>query len=364
MPKKDSDKKPQKYKPSDLAGPLDWINSRSYGELKRWLREAIQHRLFLPVVIPHNVMPAAHLTRLLIKSEPHTKTYLRTIIPELIKEWGRNDSPQSLDDLLILCGNLNCNEAETAISRIVTEKLAHTPVDIELRLRALNVLQEIGTDRSLHVFKRYLREFDYAAVCYRSLYLLNLNFAVTELQDLMTLYGFHNATEELEDVLKILFKYTLTPAEHICVLQPLVELTPPETFIDVLETLKALDIINEMFMVQLPPISRVELIKQILKRGREEDSGRITDLLNALGATLTPPDDLWPVAPEAPEDETTETLTQAPARAGRKAAFKLSFGDAGSVPLITASELGVDKSWAYSRNYMPDIMTMLEGPPN
>ena len=162
MAKKTSDKKPRKYKASDLVGPLDWINSRSYGELKQWLREAVQHRIFLPVVIPHDVMPAAHLTQLLMKSELQTKTYLRTIIPELIKEWGRNDNPQSLDNLLILCGNLNCNEAETAISRIVTEKLAHTPVDTELRLRALNVLQEIGTNRSLHVFKRYLGELDYA----------------------------------------------------------------------------------------------------------------------------------------------------------------------------------------------------------
>ena len=360
MPKK----KPRKYKRSDLVGPLDWINSRSYGELKRWLREAIQHRVFLPVVIPHNVMPAAHLTQLLIKSEPHTKTYLRMIIPELIREWGRNDNPQALDDLLILCGNLNCNEAETAIARIVTEKLAHSPVDIELRLRALNVLQEIGTDQSLHVFKRYLGEFNYAGVCYRSLYLLKLNFAVSELQDLITLYRYHNATDELEDVLKILFKYTLTPAEYICVLQPLVDLTPPETFIDVLELLSSLDILNEMLLVQLPPISRGELIGQIMRRGREEHSGRISELLNALGATLDPPDDLWPVAPEAPQDETIEIPTPESVPSVRPSSFKLKLRGAGSVTLMTAEELGWDKSWAYSRTYEPDIMTELDGPIN
>ena len=205
------------------------------------------------------------------------------------------------------------------------------------------------------------------AVCYRSLYLLNLKYAVTELPDLMTLYQYHEASDELEDVLKILFKYTLTQAQYICVLQPLVDLSPPETFVEVLGLLHSLNIINEMFLIQLPSISRVELIKQILKRGREEDAGKISQLLNTLGATLELPVGLWSVAPEPAEEETMETPTSESAPVGRDASFKLNSREEESVPLIPASELGTYKSWAYIHDYMPtddELMTILEGPVN
>jgi hypothetical protein len=194
------------------------------------------------------------------------------------------------------------------------------------------------------------------------MYRLDINYAVTELQDLITLYEFHSASEQLEDVLKILFKYTLTTPEYIFVLQPLVDLTPAETFLKVLELLHSLDIINDAFFIQLSATSRVELVKQILKRGNEEDWGRISGLLKGFGVTVDPPVDLWPVTPEPPEP--SETATQ-PVGVAREASFLLNTSDSETVPVVTAAELGELKAWAYSRNYEPDdIMTMFDGPDN
>jgi len=352
MPRKTSVTKSQKYQAADLLDPRSWINRQSYAELKEWLREATQQRLFLPVVIPHNVMPAAYLTQLLIQSEPQTKMYLRTIIPELIKEWGTNDKPESLDDLLILCGNLNCNEAESAISRIITEKLPDDAVGTRLRLRALSVLQEIGTDRSLRVFKRYIGDREYAALCYRSLYLLDIRYAVTELEGLIKLYERDNAGDELEDVLKILFKYTLKRPEYICVLQPLVDQTPSETFLKVLELLHKLDIINGSFFIQLSPISRVEFIKQIMKRSKrqEKEAQRIIALLRACDARLDPPVDIWTSAEQKNE---------------REAPFTINFPDVFNLDLITPSELGGElESLAFCNVEEMALISALDGRPN
>lgn len=366
MARKTSGTKSRKYQPSDLLDPRPWINRQSYADLKEWLREATQQRIYLPVVIPHNVMPIAYLTQLLVQSEPQTKTHLRTIIPELIKEWGANDEPQSLDDLLILCGNLNCNEAENAIGRIITEKLPDNEVGTRLRLRGLSVLQEIGTDRSLHIFKRYIGDRQYAALCYRSLYLLNMNHAVTELEGMMKLYRYQNADDALEDILKILFKYTLKMQQYICVLQPLVDQAPPDTFVDALELLSTMNIMNRAFFGQLPTISRVELIAQVMKRGTADHAVRITMMLENCGIKLVPPP--GPIGQES-QDETEAPATTVPASAGADSElhFILRFNDQitgpQSVPLITKSELG-DKYWPYYRLFVPDetdLQLELEG---
>jgi hypothetical protein len=372
MPKKTSNNQAQAYDPADLLDPLAWINLQSYGQLKEWLREAIWHQVFLPVVIPHNTMPASYLAQLLLQSEARIKTHLRTIIPELIKEWGASDNPRCLDDLLILCGNLNCNEAEIAISRIITEKLTDKPDDIKLRLRALSVLQEIGTDKSLHLFKRYIGDLDYAPLCYRSLYLLNLSYAVTELHSLVRLYHRHEAVDELADVLKILFKYTLKPQQYMCVLQPLVEQAPAETFVEVLELLHSINVFNEAFFRELPSAQRVEMLKQIMKRARKEDCERISDLLRAVGGRLDPPPELYMIPAEV---KSTSASQKAQAKGKRKGAthqpvfflttHSRSTGYTESVPVIPVSELGADKIWGFTRNFtfeQSDIMELLEGP--
>jgi hypothetical protein len=363
MARKTSGTKSRKYQPSDLVDPRPWINRQSYAGLKEWLREATQQRIYLPVVIPHNVMPIAYLTQLLIQSEPQTKTHLRIIIPELIREWGANDEPQSLDDLLILCGNLNCNEAENAIGRIITEKLPDNEVGTRLRLRALSVLQEIGTDRSLHIFKRYIGDRQYAALCYRSLYLLNMNHAVTELEGMMKLYRHQNADDALEDILKILFKYTLKMQQYICVLQPLVDQAPPETFVDALELLSTMNIMNRAFFRELPTISRVELIAQIMKRGTADQAERISMMLGNCGLKVVPPP--GPIGPES-LDETEGPATSAPGSeiVGSDLQFMLEFNDQTSspepVPLITTAELGKHKFWPYYRLFEPDVESVLE----
>ena len=339
---------------SQSSGPVDpvsWVNLRTYGELKEWLRDATQQRIFGSVVIPHNVMPSSYLAQLLRNSEPRIKVHLRTIIPELIREWGAYDDRQCLNDLLILCGNLNCNEAEIPIAAIVTDKLTHNAEDTELRVRALSVLQAIGTSKSLHLFKRYIGEYPYAAVCYRSLYRQNLDYAVTELPDLMKLYHRHDAAGELEDVLKVLFKYTLRPQEYICVLQPLVEQVAPEYFIEVLEILHSINVLNEKYFAQLPSKPRVEMIKQIMKRGRKEDSERISALLRAFRVRLEPPP--YHKSPETkPQSKTGKKLVKT-----KQGYFELNVPDelTGSkdVPL-DSSEFSMKEVWPLIRGFNLD----------
>lgn len=331
--------------------PLSWINLRTYGELKEWLRDATQQRIFVPVVIPHNVMPSSYLAQLLRHSEPRIKAHLRTIIPELIREWGAYDDRQCLNDLLILCGNLNCNEAEIPISAIVTEKLTDNSEDTELRVRALSVLQAIGTSKSLHLFKRYIGDYDYAAVCYRSLYRQNLDYAVTELPDLMKLYHRHDAAGELEDVLKILFKYYLKPQQYICVLQPLVEQVSPEYFIEVLEILHSINVLNEKYFAQLPSKPRVEMIKQIMKRVREEDGERISALLGAFKVELAPPP--YPKSPETKPQATTGKKWVK----SKRGYFALNLPDelTGSEQVqLDSEELSMDQMWPVMREFTPD----------
>ena len=371
MPKKTSDKKTPTYQPTDLIDPQAWINHRTFAELKEWLRGAVRHQIYSPVVIPHNVMPVSYLAQLLMQSDREIKASLQTIIPQLIKEWGAYDSRGWLDDLLILCGNLNCNEAEVAVSRIITEKLGSNALDADLRRRALSVLQEIGTDRSLHIFKRYIGDFHYAAVCYRSMYLLNLNYAVSELEDLMRLYHWHDATDGLEDVLKILFKYTLTPAEYTFVLQPFVEQAAPEAFVEVLEVLHSIDVLNETYFMWLSAKPRAELITQIMKRARGEDNKKVSALLASMGV---PVEHLIPVSAETLADQPVANAKRKRQKfvpAGAGACFVLNTRDKSTglpqnLPLTTSSVLGVDKSWEFMREFDPDentLLSVLERPP-
>ena len=339
--------------------PMSWINSRNYGQLKEWLRDATQQRIFVPLVIPHNVMPSSYLAQLLRQSEPRIKSHLRTIIPELIREWGAYDDRQCLTDLLILCGNLNCNEAEIPISAIVTDKLTDNSEDTELRVRALSVLQAIGTSKSLHLFKRYIGYYDYAAVCYRSLYRQNLDYAVTELPDLMNLYHSYDAADEFEDVLKVLFKYTLDPPEYIDVLQPLVEQVPPQYFVEVLEILHSINVLDEKYFAQLPSKPRAELIKQIMNRVREEDGPRIFALLGACRVKLEPP----PYPSPAEVAETAGAKTRSRRATGKKLVragrgyFALNVPDdlTGSEDVqLDSSEVSMKKVWPVIRDFKFD----------
>lgn len=376
MGKRPSDKRSATFQSPGLVDPLSWVNSRTYGELKGWLRNATQQRKFGKVVIPHNVMPASYLAQLLMRSEPRIKADLRTIIPELIREWGASDDRQCLDDLLILSGNLNCNEAEISISAIITEKLTDNSEDTELRLRALSVLQAIGTSKSLHLFKRYIGDYDYAAVCYRSLYRQNLDYAVTELPDLMNLYHSHDAADELEDVLKILFKYTLKPPQYIYVLQPLVEQVAPEYFIEVLETLHSINVLNSKYFGQLPAKPRSEMIQEIMRRAREEDGPRISEFLRAVDVKLEPPP--YPSPAEQQPDVETGAKTKRQAAAGKtwvktkRGYFALNVPDESTGSdrvLLDSSELSIEQVWPVMREFKPDqkfdteLLNMLGGQP-
>src|SRR5215213_7295963 len=156
-----------------LVDPLGWVNRQPYAELKKWLKRFVFQRDLSPVIIPPSSIPLSYLIQLLLRADAPVKTELRTIIPELLSEWNAYDSREVLLDLLDLCGNLSCNEAESNIARIITDKLGDSAADVQCRSRALGTLQSIGTERTLHIFLRYLSHPRHVALCYRGLYRLN-----------------------------------------------------------------------------------------------------------------------------------------------------------------------------------------------
>jgi hypothetical protein len=361
MAKKDSperdegyaDPGPPRYSLADLSNPLPWFRRQSYGQLKNWLRWTIWRHDPRPLTIPHDTMPVSFLADFILRADNSIKMDFRTIIPELLKEWGAYDDRQCLDHLLILCGVLNCNEAESVISQIVTGKLANSDEDVRLRRRGLSVLQNIGTERTLHLFRRYISDLRYAALCYRGLYRFNLIYAATELPELVHLYQREGSVEELKDVLKILFHCTITTPEYISVLLPFVEQAPLESFVEVLEILREIDVFSETFVSQLPRTHRTELVKQLILRAREEDSGEIVKLLASVGIIINPP------------HSTTGPLTaQSLVPIGRGRYFTLNASSSGSELtepdiLFSELELGKKKTWAISREYKPGSLISL-----
>jgi hypothetical protein len=369
------------YSRDDLIDPRPWLARQSYEDLKIWLRHAIFVRQFLPLIVSDSLMPATHLIELLLHSPPHMVAHFRSIIPELLREWIESDSVEALDDLLMLCGSLSCGEAEDIIADIVNRRLSEDDeVDMDLRLRALGVLQTVGSRRTVHVFKGYLREIDYAPICYRGLYLRDLSYAVTELPNLVNLYQAHSAEDDLRDVLEMLFdEETLKPSQYIEVLRPLAERYPEDTLIEALELLHSIGVFGDVFFLNLAPGESAELFGLMMKRVRLEDCEALRTLLGKMGVSVEPAPALYPVT-----QETGETTAEQPLDLSTTRGYDFSMylpatksyqrprGDQSGKalsherhPLTAASELGDLRSWAFSREMtfeQFDFDAMLEAP--
>jgi hypothetical protein len=364
--------------PEELSAAIDpvgWVNGQSYGELKKWLRNVIWKGDTHPMIIPPSAILASYLAQLLLRTAPHVKADLRTAIPELLCEWNATDTRRSLDDLLILCGNLTCNEAEMVIARIIVSKLGETEEEVPYRRRALSTLQNIGTERTLNIFLRYLGDRRYAALCYRGLYRINPAYAAAELPMLTKLYRRLDAVEELKDVLKVLFKHTLTPPEYITVLRPFAEKAPPESFVEVLELLTSIKVLSGPFFASLTPSQSVEIFGPLLKRARLKDCERISQLLNDAGVTIEPPPEeteIWPeeieyVMPTKPsrrgrQQRVIPSQPSTPRTGDRYYHFAPTSGTTGwteKLPIVSSAELGVEKCWRFIRSGKPQVMSYI-----
>lgn len=356
-----SDFNQPEYGSEDLVNPLGWLKRQPYGKLKNWLRRALWSGKTLPVMIPSNVPLVSHLAPLLLRSDVEVKTALRTIIPELLREWNAFDEPDCLLNLIILCGNLSCNEAETVIATIITEKLGEKPEHVKCRQEGLGVLQSIGTGRTTHLYKRYIGNPEYAPFCYRGLYLYDLTYAATELPKLMEVSRRGRGEQKLKGILHLLFKLTLKPPQYITVVQSFVDEAPGEYFVEFFELLRSLDILNESFFSNLSKAESVRLLSRMMKRTPLDGSGRMVDrmveLLKSAGIEIEPPADSYTPEPPPPKPQPppppVPPLSLVPVGQGRYFTFRHISGLGESVPVLAIEELSQDQQWAYSRNYNP-----------
>ena len=351
MNKKQPDVNHPEYTTEDLLDPLGWMKRQSYGALKSWLRQALWNDRFLPVLIPpYNVHPVLYLIQLFLRSDVEVRTSMRTIIPELLREWNAHDTRDCLKSLLSLCSNLSCNEAESTIAAIITEKLTNDPEDIDCRQEALGALQTIGTERTVHLFKRYISDPYYAAHCYRGLYRFDLTYAGTELPKLMKLYSGQEGQRKLKAILHFLFIVTLDPSQHFTVVQSFFENAPGKYFLNFFEILGSLGIF-ESFFDNLSKAESTKLLGQVIKKTPLEHSTSIVELLQTADIELEPPPE-----PYNPEPDPISAFSDSPVPViggGRYFTYRRISGKSDRVPLVAKEEVSEKRLWAFSRNYNP-----------
>ena len=196
-----------------------WVESLSASQLKDWLRRFIWRHEYFPLDIPYIISnPISHLATLLQAGSPQLIVNLRIILPELLKEWGSYDPAECLESLLNLCASLRCAEAESVVIQITQERLGarQREVEIALRQRCLRVLSGFGcSSGTAAIFKKYIKEINYAAICYRALYRYQRDYAATLLAFLADLYEKNSLLDDLKDILNILlFDYLTEPEER------------------------------------------------------------------------------------------------------------------------------------------------------
>lgn len=348
--------------------PQSWTDRQTYATLKHWLKNAIWLNQWSPLIIPPTAVPISYLSRPLTGADAKIRTHLRSIIPELLSEWHPSDSRDVLESLLILCGALSCNEAEMVIDRIIVNRLRDdNDADGRCRSRALSVLQSIGTERTLHLFLRYIDNPRHTALCYRGLYRSNPRYAATELPALIRRYKERNQTDTLRDVLDLLFHDTLTPREYVTVLRPLVEEANPDCFVEVLEELAAVNVFSEAFFASLSNSQSADVFGPLLKRAREEDCEKIVNVLERAGMTIEPPATILEVTPLPLEPD--------PLRLQKEQGSLLPVADEQfygiigrkdgqplRLPIANRRELDGGKWWPLTRDAKPDILYYLNSP--
>ncbi|HYJ85532.1 MAG TPA: hypothetical protein VEW46_05735 [Pyrinomonadaceae bacterium] len=274
------------YTEVDVADPVPWLEGLSEGQLRDWLRESIWTRNPLPVLVPPDSRLALELANVLKRSSSVLRARVRAVISGLVQEWGRDDSPETLDDLLILCGRLRCAAAEPAITLILNERLKGRTDEIPLMQRGLSVVSGFGcTERTVALFKRYITDVDYAAICYRALYRYDSRYGATELFNVITLFRRAEATSELDILIRILAN-DLTSGEIVDLLIHYLAIGDSEQILDGLEVLRGVGILTADLLLQARSDQRVALFQLLLERCAPGDYRYLLWKLRSIGIDL------------------------------------------------------------------------------
>jgi hypothetical protein len=258
---------------ADFFDPLAWVERLTPRNLEVWLRRAVWTGYTLPIIIPHSSRVMTHLTDLFSGGSAQLTCNLRSLIPDLLREWGRNDEPQVLDDLLVLTSKLRCVSAQPTIIQIATERLSRQAETIRIRERCLGVISGFGcTEKTVHFFRRFITDISYAPTCYRALYRYDPDYAATELPQLLALFSKAGLIADLKPILHVLFVISLKPSQREKVWKTLFTTTAPETLIQTLQYLKEVGIIVSPPFKSEDPREHIEVSYSGLMEGSPSES--------------------------------------------------------------------------------------------
>lgn len=196
---------------------LKWLEGLGAAELKLWLRGYVWAKRTYPLVVPNVTDRVTQFISLVKAGTPALIVSVRSVIPELLKEWGRDDTTDVLEKLFLLCGKLRCADAEASVIQILNSRLSARSEVEETKLRSLGlgVLSGFGcTDRTAYLFERYIGEKEYALVSYRALYKYNPTNAAVHLPVLVEIYQDHRAEQKLKMNIKRMLEHLPSSAER------------------------------------------------------------------------------------------------------------------------------------------------------
>ena len=276
------------FAPEDLEDPLNWIEKLSKEQLRDWLRNSLWTGVALPVVTPSSSRLAIEVSSLLKRGSSQLKARVRTVIPTLLPEWGRDDATSILDDLLIICGRLRCAAAESAIALLITQRLPQQPELVPLRQRCLSVLSGFGCNkRTAFVFEEYIKNIEYAAICYRALYRYDLRYAATELQDIVSMFQDDQSLHELDIITRTLASDLQSPEQFVSILAMyLKHAEEPKLIIHVLEALRGVGLLSAAPFLGARQSERVDIFRLLLERCPPSDFQDLLWKLDSVGLGL------------------------------------------------------------------------------
>lgn len=281
---------PPNWPPIEGSNPsqnLLWVERLRPDELIAWLRACVWGRNPHPVLIPIASRLAIEISELFKKGSPELKTRVRTIVPILLQEWGRDDLSEALDDLLVICGRLRCATAEPVIMQITNERLVGRAAEIFLRQRCLSVLSGFGcTDRSKFVFLKYIDNCEYAAICYRALYRFDLRYAAAELSEIFRVFKAAGALDDLGIAVRRLFNDVTSSNQRMDTLTQFLAKGDPATFFEVLHLIKGIGILNYDLFRSARFDNRREFFKTLLTQTSLHDLDQILWDLKSIGIEL------------------------------------------------------------------------------
>lgn len=250
---------------------LKWLEIHSAAELKLWLRGYVWAKRTHPLVVSNITDQVTQFISLVKAGTPALTVTVRSVIPELLKEWGRDDSTAVLEKLFLLCGKLRCADAESTVVQILNSRLSTRTEAEEIKLRALGlgVLSGFGcTDRTAYLFERYIGEEEYALVSYRALYKYDPTNAAVHLPGLVEIYQDPRAEQKFKMNIKRMLEHLPSSAERASLWNQVLCDTEENKIPMVLEKLADIGI-----LYQPPDPIQDELLPERIPVAYEEEKG-------------------------------------------------------------------------------------------